>query len=166
MGREVRRVPPSWVHPRDEDGHYIPLLDRDFEAELREWKEQNALWERGEHPDQEAFPQFADQPYSEWAGEIPDPALYRPKWAEEPTAYQVYENVTEGTPISPVFPTKEQLIDWLVNDGSGMGLGGTRQRMSRRAAEAFVEDGSSVSMVFTPKTGLTSGIDLYERDEP
>ncbi|OOG42579.1 hypothetical protein B0E51_03695 [Rhodanobacter sp. C05] len=28
------------------------------------------------------------------------------------TAYQVYENVSEGTPVSPVFASKEDLASW------------------------------------------------------
>lgn len=28
MGREVRRVPKGWEHPRDENGNYIPLHDQ------------------------------------------------------------------------------------------------------------------------------------------
>ena len=27
MGREVRKVPGDWQHPKDEKGHYIPLFD-------------------------------------------------------------------------------------------------------------------------------------------
>lgn len=32
MGREVRRVPAEWQHPKDERGRYIPLFDgKDYE---------------------------------------------------------------------------------------------------------------------------------------
>ena len=41
-------------------------------------------------------------------------------WNEsERTHYQAYENVTIGTPISPVFATEEQMIDWLVQNETG-----------------------------------------------
>ncbi|MGU3401500.1 hypothetical protein ACLBWS_17500 [Brucellaceae bacterium D45D] len=33
------------------------------------------------------------------------------------TSYQIYENVSEGTPDSPVFGTKRQLVEWLVQEG-------------------------------------------------
>jgi hypothetical protein len=35
MGREIRRVPANWEHPKDErDGGYIPMYDDDFDAAL------------------------------------------------------------------------------------------------------------------------------------
>ncbi len=33
------------------------------------------------------------------------------------TAYQVYENISEGSPVSPIFPTVEELREWLVKQG-------------------------------------------------
>jgi hypothetical protein len=49
MGREVRRVPADWQHPKDErTGHFIPLFDGSFRQVLDEWNEENAKWSRGE----------------------------------------------------------------------------------------------------------------------
>ncbi len=33
------------------------------------------------------------------------------------TAFQLYENVSEGTPVSPVFDTAEELAQWLGQEG-------------------------------------------------
>ena len=33
MGREVRRVPANWEHPRDNKGNYLPLFELDNEDE-------------------------------------------------------------------------------------------------------------------------------------
>jgi hypothetical protein len=33
------------------------------------------------------------------------------------TSYQVYENVSEGSPVSPVFDTAEDLSRWLKQEG-------------------------------------------------
>jgi hypothetical protein len=33
------------------------------------------------------------------------------------TSYQVYENVSEGSPLSPVFDTPEDLTRWLKREG-------------------------------------------------
>lgn len=33
------------------------------------------------------------------------------------TSYQVYENVSEGSPISPVFDTVDELNEWLKQEG-------------------------------------------------
>ena len=130
MGREIRRVPPNWEHPRAEcrhknpwrldgcddakahDGMCLqPMFDSDFDTALYEWVEEYELWKKGEHPHQK------DYPYWEYAGPPPDPAYYHPKWEVEPTWYQVYETVSEGTPVTPPFATKGELVDYLVEHG-------------------------------------------------
>lgn len=37
MGREVRRVPENWEHPRNEKGDYIPLFYRSFAEDDERW---------------------------------------------------------------------------------------------------------------------------------
>lgn len=72
MGREVRRVPADWEHPRDERGKFIPTYSWDM-----------------------------------------------PQWPEnEATHYMMYEDTSEGTPISPAFATKEELARWLTDTGA------------------------------------------------
>ena len=42
---------------------------------------------------------------------------FMPLWpAEEATHYMMYEDTTEGTPISPAFETPELLARWLVDN--------------------------------------------------
>jgi hypothetical protein len=36
---------------------------------------------------------------------------------EQKTAFQIYENVTEGSPVSPIFGTLEELSKWLAAEG-------------------------------------------------
>ena len=36
----------------------------------------------------------------------------------EKTCFQIYENVTEGTPVSPIFETIEDLASWLERKGN------------------------------------------------
>lgn len=92
----------------------------------------------------------------QYEGDPPDPKYYRPKWTdEERTHYQVYETVSEGTPMSPVFATKEELIEWLVNDGGDDGP------HSRQAAERFVEGAWAPSMIIGPG-GMKSGINALD----
>jgi hypothetical protein len=50
------------------------------------------------------------------------------------TAYQLYENVSEGTPVSPVFASLEALWQWLVEQG-----------WSQQAAQSLVADGHAPS---------------------
>lgn len=53
----------------------------------------------------------------DWQHPTADRGWFEPQFAEEVTeehtAYQVYEDVTEGTPISPVFLTKRELLTFL-----------------------------------------------------
>jgi hypothetical protein len=37
MGREIRRVPPNWEHPKDADGNYKSMYDWEYETAAREW---------------------------------------------------------------------------------------------------------------------------------
>jgi hypothetical protein len=175
MGREIRRVPPGWQHPMQPCRHepwsggcrearknggqcYRPLYDRDFETEVKEWKENFAKWERGERP--AYFDPATDGHYEfwEWDGGPPDRESYRPKWsAEEATHYQMYETVSEGTPVSPVFETLEQLENWMVNEA----------RYSREAAAAFCKGGWAPSMAYVPGKGLFKNADaLVETHSP
>lgn len=50
--------------------------------------------------------------------------------------YQIWETISEGSPITPVFKTKEDLIDYIVNNG----LGGMFSVVSRETAIKFVDD--------------------------
>ena len=152
MGREIRRVPPGWEHPENERGH-IPLLDGSYEEEARDWLEQAVAWEAGTHPDLTAGHTTKEKiPYFwEWDGNPPDKSSYQPAFTEEPTHYQVYENVSEGTPTSPVFATLEEVVTWLVED----------QGHSENAVRAFVRIGHAPSMVVGPG-GIKMGIDALE----
>jgi len=104
IGREIRRVPPGWEHPRDEQGRHIPLFDPT--ADPHEQIDEEPLGATDRLP---AMPRSAP---------------------EEATCYQVYEDATEGTPVSPVFDSLDGVRDWLVGQG-----------YSRRAAEGFCRRG-------------------------
>jgi hypothetical protein len=162
MGREIRRVPPDWEHPRYTDadrythrgrvypGEYKPLYDRDFETEAREWMDSAIAWDNGTHPD--APEEKAGHPfYWQWDGEPPDPNYYRPKFPEgAATAYQMYENVSEGTPVSPVFATLEEMEAWLIGAGH-----------SPEAAAKFCRTGWAPSMVIF-NGDIRSGVDAFD----
>lgn len=99
MGREIRKVIPNWVHPKDDDGKYKPMRKR------------------------------------------PPRKKYDATW------FQMYETVSEGTPVSPPFPSLDALEDYLVNHGDfwdqRRGSGGWR----REAAKSFCADGFACSMI-------------------
>lgn len=124
---EVRRVPANWEHPRDEHGRYRPMFDCDFASAAAEWDDGEAQWRLGHHPDQAKYEAAKDCAYEDWEGTRPDSRYYMPAWpASERTHYQMYEETSEGTPISPVMETPEQLARWLVdNKASTFGRGST-----------------------------------------
>ena len=104
MGRQVRMVPPDWQHPEDRRNEYRPLLSG-YAAHKEEWLE--SLQMRG---------------YEETVarcGRSPDPLDYMPEFAPgTATHYMMYEDTTEGTPISPAFATPEELARWLADNNA------------------------------------------------
>lgn len=127
MGREVRKVPASWVHPRDERGRYIPLHDGDALAQATAaWDAGNAAWSLGYVEDYSANQAWKlkdgtedSTTYAEYSGERPDPKDYMPSWPEQLCTYlMMYEDTSEGTPISPAFATPEEMARWLADNGA------------------------------------------------
>lgn len=132
MGREVRRVPADWVHPKNERGRFIPLYGRSYSASAARWDKLNAMHAAGFQEDfgnggvdKDAWEPLSDDvklkypTYAEYDGQRPVPEDYMPDWPEsERTHWQMYENTTEGTPISPVCETPEQLARWLADNGA------------------------------------------------
>jgi hypothetical protein len=117
MGREVRRVPANWQHPKRSDGKYIPLLDA-FNEVAMEWDKDYENWSKHN-------PGAKDFAYEEYIGPKPQKENYLPDWPENlRTYYQMYEAVTEGTPISPVMKSPEELAHWLA-DNRASAMGGT-----------------------------------------
>ena len=172
MSREIRRVVPSWEHPRTAGGNFQPLFDEDFDTASRKWWEAAVRWHDAIDLFEHELAALDDNPwYWQWDGDPPDQDYYRPAWAK-PTHYQMYETVSEGTPISPIFATLAELEDWLVEDGFWDALIGretmsgeyrdgnirhhraTRadpgyysERCSREAARAFCASGRAMSAV-------------------
>ncbi len=129
LSREVRRVPLDWQHPTDERGNLRPLLDGSFTDAVAEWDAERAAWERGEFPDY-ASEETRALTYEEWAEERPVEAHYMPTFPADATlGICMYEEVTEGTPISPVFPDSEDgrtcMAAYLVANPSGITEGMT-----------------------------------------
>jgi len=122
MGREIRNVPPGWKHPK-KGNNYIPLYDQTFAEAIKEWRENGS-------------------PLDE------DPRLwsdcYRPGFTEEATHFQMYETVTKGTPVSPIFDSLEALGQWLINCGHSPS--GVKQFLEFGWAPSMVVSGGQVRM--------------------
>ena len=113
MGREVRMVPATWEHPKytEEDaygapyklGRYKPLSDA-YNADA------TAFMEKANSEGLQAAVSYFG---------CVDQENYMPDWpAAERTHFMMYENTSEGTPISPAFSTPEELARWLADTGA------------------------------------------------
>lgn len=177
MGREIRRVPPDWQHPREirwdygtrrEVSSFRPLLDQTVEEAQAEWDRGAAEWPGSERAAQTwskdhtwddgtsvkstdliygSYEDYAgarpaelyaddDEEVSEVHRGTPTPYRTRSWTADEATHFQVYETVSEGTPVSPVLPSLEAVVEWAVGEG-----------YTREQAEGFVKWGSARSMM-------------------
>lgn len=103
MSRCVRQVPPNWEHPKDR-GKFIPLGPADeYEDDLENFNE--------------SVEQFGKVEALFKFGCKPEPSHYMPKWKpEEATHFQLYETTSEGTPLSPIFATHQDLARWCVDN--------------------------------------------------
>jgi hypothetical protein len=79
--------------------------------------------------------------------EVPDPAGYMPAFDVPPDelGWCLYETVSEGTPVTPVFVTAEELVEHLATVGEDY----DQEPYRRAAAERLVGDGSSVGSFVT-----------------
>lgn len=124
MGREIRRVPVDWEHPRDHRGHHIPLRDHELiiashaPMDVAQWRsvrsksfdEYKALYQ-AEYPEDYEEIYGGDRPMT--------PDEFMPFWSDdEATGWCMYETVSEGTPVTPVFPDPESLHAHLVEQGN------------------------------------------------
>lgn len=143
MGREVRKVPADWQHPKDETtGRFVPLNAPGYAAAAAEFTAMVA--EKGL---QKAVDYMS----------CPDQNDYMPDWPEsERTHFMMYEDTSEGTPISPAFATPEELARWLADTGaSSFGSSTATYDQWLRVCRG----GFAPSAVYTPETGLISGVE-------
>jgi hypothetical protein len=85
---EVRKVSENYEHPKDKDGNYIPLHKGLFsEINKKDWTDDDGT----------LMVNFNDFDNIKESNR---------------THYCLYEDCTEGTPVSPIFGTKDELINW------------------------------------------------------
>jgi hypothetical protein len=140
LGQISRREGHEWEWPlgyhltgyTDRDGIWNPPQPMGFYAEDGEtYREVVPLDE--DHLQQLLVQQKTD--------ECPDPAAYMPVFdvPADDLGWCLYETVSEGTPVTPVFETAEELIEHLVLAGEDWG----QEPYRREAAERLVGTGSS-----------------------
>jgi hypothetical protein len=160
MSRKIRRVPKDWSHPKRENGTYEPL-NSDYVGILDYYKKDveqfintmTEVIEKGSVKiyDKEFTSENELYEYLTEDGQINTPDIndYMPtgEW------YQLYEEVSEGTPLSPPFATKEELINWLTENEDFNGNVRTKE-----AAEFMVNQGYMPS-------GIMMGGKFYTPEE-
>ena len=143
MSREVRRVPLDWRHPVEPNPH---------------WRLQQAgRWRRGDleptlHGPEEMFTPLLGGARDE----DEDEADYMPDFGDADLGWCLYETVSEGTPVTPVFATAEALIEHLCTVGQDW----DQVPMRRASAEAVVRAGHTLgSMAVVDRRVLRSDMD-------
>jgi hypothetical protein len=102
-------------------------------------------------------------PTCKGSGNVGTPEQRAAEEAWEPTepptgeGWQMWETVSEGSPISPVFPDREGLVNWLTTDYRQVG---SERPLTRAQAEAFVDEGSSFGTGATIQTGPHTAVQL------
>ena len=165
MSRAIRKVPADWQHPKHWTGgmrgpeeRYKPLFPGEqYQARVDKWDEECAKWKTGWRPDYCDDPESRAMTYEQWNGQRPHRDNYMPNWpAEQRTHLMMYEETSEGTPISPAFKTPEELARWLTDNGaSAFGS-------STASYESWLRvcmGGFAPSAIYTPETGLVSGVE-------
>lgn len=151
MGREIRNVPPHWKHPESEDEYrrmrLQPMHDRTFAEAARQWKEEFAAWERGERPDYASEASKALEFWEYHGGPPTDRAYYRTYDMADATWVQLWETVSEGTPVSPPFATVDELIAHLAEHGDEWDGKRGHGAWGMERAKAFCADGWAPSFV-------------------
>lgn len=166
MGREIRYVPENWEHLRrineySDKEEFKPMCQQDFkeaysefEKDLKEWYREQEAFENGKifelKSKNKIYSKANGNIYEDWGGKPPRPPSpydYMPSgnW------FQLFENVSEGTPLSPPFATKEELVEWLVNNRDYID-----HQWTRPQAEGMVKSGYSPSMIMTNGKMYTS----------
>jgi hypothetical protein len=167
----------NWEHPKNEvydpfdrrmTTQYQPMYDKDAETAWKEWLDEFEDFKKeelarivNEYPNDGYSLDTPYRSFCSWNGQPPDPDYYRPKWDENAAmGYAVYETVSEGTPVTPAFATKEELIDYLATNGTYWDKG---KPWPREAAERFVAAEWAPSMMMTISE---SGARIVEPRDP
>jgi hypothetical protein len=151
MGRELRMVPPNWDHPINEHGSRQPMFDRSYEDARQEWLDGLA---NHKTEDCDGFD------YWEWDVSPPERKYYRPWRDEDATWFQLWETVSEGTPVSPPFETREELAAYLAEHGDFWDQERGHGGWGKARADAFVSVG------WAPSFMMTGGAFLESKDIP
>lgn len=130
-GLAGKRLNPGSFNGNPEIEIYKKLLEAaGIDKKNKDWGSCKVCEGTGVHPE-------ARKAYESWKPEEPPAGL----------GWQLWETVSEGSPISPVFVHREMFVEWLVTKG-----------YSKKAAEAFTKEG------WAPSGIIANGV-MYENIE-
>lgn len=101
--------------------------------------------------------------FEKYEGQRAEAEAWEPTGPPEGDGWQLWETVSEGSPISPVFDSAEALAAWLADPGrpkTRPAEDAPRDWMPYDAALKFVQAGWAPSFIGTPATGVVSGAEF------
>lgn len=88
-----------------------------------------------------------------YPGQRAEAEAWEPTDPPKGDGWQLWETVSEGSPISPVFATADDLAVWMSDPERG------DRWVPQEVAAKFIADGWAPSLVFSPQTGVVSGVE-------
>ncbi|SDN17537.1 hypothetical protein [Streptomyces wuyuanensis] len=88
-----------------------------------------------------------------YEGQRAEAEAWEPTGPPEGDGWQLWETVSEGSPVSPVFATADGLATWMSDPARG------NRWVPPAAAAKFIADGWAPSFVGTASTGVVSGVE-------
>jgi len=148
MSRKIRHVPENWEHPKNSNGRFKPLHD-DYIGSLKYYKEEvEEFISRMTEIIQKGKVKVYDRVFVDvrelYEYEVEDGQMNPPDindYMPNGNWYQLFEEVSEGTPLSPPFATKKELVEWLINNKDYCG-----HQWTKPQAEGIVKCEYSPSM--------------------
>ena len=89
-----------------------------------------------------------------YEGQRAEAEAWEPSQPPMGTGWQLWETVSEGSPVSPVFATSGELAAWMSDPDRG------RDWVTPEAAARFVSNGWAPTMMSAPETGVVSGVEF------
>lgn len=88
-----------------------------------------------------------------YEGQRAEAEAWEPSGPPKGEGWQVWETVSEGSPVSPVFATADELATWMSDPARG------NRWVPPATAAKFIADGWAPSFVGTSTAGLVSGVE-------
>lgn len=94
-----------------------------------------------------------------YPGQRADAEAWEPTDPPKGDGWQLWETVSEGSPISPVFATAEELAVWMSDPARG------DRWVPQSVAAKFIEDGWAPTGIISARTGVVSGVEWVGTQE-